>query len=386
MARAFTARTVSVGERPAVALELGLERLEGLGDEGAGAIAQLGLGGREREVHRRSVDDGDRLRRPGRGARDVSGSRRRIGRRSQPASSMRSSRYTTSRPGRERIRRSLVRNALPRARLGRWRHEPHPRSPKPVGAAACHAASVATVVVEGPDGRGQCHEAPGLHARTRLGRQRRANPASTSTSTAVATTPTSRPSATASTTVAAASRARTRTVAEVDKDVAVDRQTPTVSGQACQRPGHGARDSCRPTRLASLERRQPGRGRTDRRRAPGGGPMVARVDGGGSARHRSPARRGDRPPRCRDGDVLRLARTIWCLVLTLTLSIVMNAKRALVGRQRGSRRGASASPAAYSGQARTMMRSSVMSSIAQRRPSRPWPESFTPPYGMWSIR
>ena len=34
------------------------------------------------------------------------------------------------------------------------------------------------------------------------------------------------------------------------------------------------------------------------------------------------------------------------------------------------------------GQASTMMRSSVMSSIAQRRPSRPSPESFTPPYGM----
>src|SRR5256714_12115270 len=38
------------------------------------------------------------------------------------------------------------------------------------------------------------------------------------------------------------------------------------------------------------------------------------------------------------------------------------------------------------GQARTMIRSSVMSSIAQRRPSRPRPESLTPPYGMWSIR
>ena len=31
------------------------------------------------------------------------------------------------------------------------------------------------------------------------------------------------------------------------------------------------------------------------------------------------------------------------------------------------------------GQARTMIRSSVMSSIAQRRPSRPGPESLTPP-------
>ena len=38
------------------------------------------------------------------------------------------------------------------------------------------------------------------------------------------------------------------------------------------------------------------------------------------------------------------------------------------------------------GWARTMMRSSVMSSMAQRRPSRPSPESLTPPYGMWSIR
>ena len=34
----------------------------------------------------------------------------------------------------------------------------------------------------------------------------------------------------------------------------------------------------------------------------------------------------------------------------------------------------------------TMIRISVMSSIAQRRPSRPRPESLTPPYGMWSIR
>ena len=33
----------------------------------------------------------------------------------------------------------------------------------------------------------------------------------------------------------------------------------------------------------------------------------------------------------------------------------------------------------YCGQARTMIRSSVMSSIAQRRPSRPSPESLTPP-------
>ena len=33
----------------------------------------------------------------------------------------------------------------------------------------------------------------------------------------------------------------------------------------------------------------------------------------------------------------------------------------------------------YWGQARTMIRISVMSSIAQRSPSRPWPESFTPP-------
>ena len=41
---------------------------------------------------------------------------------------------------------------------------------------------------------------------------------------------------------------------------------------------------------------------------------------------------------------------------------------------------------AYWGQARTMIRISVMSSIAQRSPSRPRPESFTPPYGMWSIR
>jgi len=29
---------------------------------------------------------------------------------------------------------------------------------------------------------------------------------------------------------------------------------------------------------------------------------------------------------------------------------------------------------------------SVMSSIAYRKPSRPRPESFTPPYGMWSMR
>ncbi len=38
------------------------------------------------------------------------------------------------------------------------------------------------------------------------------------------------------------------------------------------------------------------------------------------------------------------------------------------------------------GWAMTMMRSSVMSSIDHRSPSRPSPESFTPPYGMWSIR
>mgnify|MGYP007062904698 CR=1 FL=1 len=44
--------------------------------------------------------------------------------------------------------------------------------------------------------------------------------------------------------------------------------------------------------------------------------------------------------------------------------------------EHGGRRGC------YWGQARTMSRSSVMSSIAQRSPSRPWPESFTPPYGM----
>jgi hypothetical protein len=29
---------------------------------------------------------------------------------------------------------------------------------------------------------------------------------------------------------------------------------------------------------------------------------------------------------------------------------------------------------------------SVISSMAYRKPSRPKPESFTPPYGMWSIR
>jgi len=44
--------------------------------------------------------------------------------------------------------------------------------------------------------------------------------------------------------------------------------------------------------------------------------------------------------------------------------------------------GAAGARLAYWGQARTMRRSSVMSSIAQRRPSRPSPESFTPPYGM----
>ena len=38
------------------------------------------------------------------------------------------------------------------------------------------------------------------------------------------------------------------------------------------------------------------------------------------------------------------------------------------------------------GMARTSRRSSVMSSMAQRMPSRPKPESFTPPYGMWSMR
>ena len=42
--------------------------------------------------------------------------------------------------------------------------------------------------------------------------------------------------------------------------------------------------------------------------------------------------------------------------------------------------------ACYCGWASTMIRTSVMSSIAQRRPSRPRPLSFTPPYGMWSIR
>lgn len=39
-------------------------------------------------------------------------------------------------------------------------------------------------------------------------------------------------------------------------------------------------------------------------------------------------------------------------------------------------------PGPYWGWASTMMRISVMSSMAQRRPSRPRPESFTPPYGM----
>ncbi len=43
-------------------------------------------------------------------------------------------------------------------------------------------------------------------------------------------------------------------------------------------------------------------------------------------------------------------------------------------------------PLSYPGWARTMIRTSVMSSIAQRSPSRPSPESLTPPYGMWSIR
>jgi len=38
------------------------------------------------------------------------------------------------------------------------------------------------------------------------------------------------------------------------------------------------------------------------------------------------------------------------------------------------------------GMATTSRRSSVMSSMAQRSPSRPKPESFTPPYGMWSMR
>jgi len=32
------------------------------------------------------------------------------------------------------------------------------------------------------------------------------------------------------------------------------------------------------------------------------------------------------------------------------------------------------------------MRGSVISSIANRRPSRPKPESFDPPYGIWSAR
>ena len=41
----------------------------------------------------------------------------------------------------------------------------------------------------------------------------------------------------------------------------------------------------------------------------------------------------------------------------------------------------------YSGTCdRTMIRGSVISSIANRRPSRPNPESFDPPYGIWSAR
>ena len=40
----------------------------------------------------------------------------------------------------------------------------------------------------------------------------------------------------------------------------------------------------------------------------------------------------------------------------------------------------------YFGRLITSRRSSVISSIVYRGPSRPRPESFTPPYGMWSIR
>ena len=60
-----------VGQR-VVALELGLERLEGVDDVGAGAVPELGLGGREGEVHAAAVWAGapPRPRRDGRGARD----------------------------------------------------------------------------------------------------------------------------------------------------------------------------------------------------------------------------------------------------------------------------------------------------------------------------
>ncbi len=63
-----------------------------------------------------------------------------------------------------------------------------------------------------------------------------------------------------------------------------------------------------------------------------------------------------------------LGTTIWCLVETLTLSMMTDAKHASPGVNHR-----------YWGWASTMIRISVMSSIAQRRPSRPSPESLTPP-------
>ena len=58
-----------------VALELGLERLEGVDDVAAGACLEVGLGGREGEVHGTSVASGGTPGARRRGARDAEAGR-----------------------------------------------------------------------------------------------------------------------------------------------------------------------------------------------------------------------------------------------------------------------------------------------------------------------